>query len=106
MWPVLVTMLFLALAVSACSMTISKAKVFKSLRETVEERSIWLGGLLKCPYCTSHWLSVGAVVIYRPRPVDCGFLALDLAVAALAIVALAAFSSGLIFRAFAAMGPE
>lgn len=102
----LVTVVALALAVSACSMTITKAKVFKGLRAAIEQRSTWLGGLLKCPYCTSHWLAVGAVVIYRPHPVDCGFLALDLAVAALAIVALAAFSSGLIYRAFAAMKEE
>lgn len=96
----------LALAVSALSMTLTKAKVFKGTREWIKDRSTWLGGLITCPYCTSHWFAFGAVVVYRPRIVDSGTPVLDLAVTAFAVVALAAFSSGLIYRAFAAMGPE
>lgn len=103
---IIIVVLALALAVSAVSMTLTKAKVFKGLRAWTAERSSWFGGLLKCPYCTSHWLAAGAVAIYQPRIVTSSVLLMDLAVSAFAIIALAAFSSGLIFRAFAAMGPD
>ncbi len=99
-------LLTLALAVSACSMTLTKAKVFKGAREWVGTWSRWLYGLATCPYCMSHWLAFAAVAAYRPRPVRSGVLLLDLAVAAFAIIALAAFSSGVIYRAFVAIAPS
>ncbi len=93
----------LALAVSALSMTITKTKVTKTLRLWVKAHNAWLGELLSCPYCTSHWLAFAVVAIYQPRVVDSGLLVLDLFISAMMIVALAAVMSGLIFRSIAAI---
>lgn len=99
-------LLFLALATSAASMTVSKAKVFKGIRAWLRGAWPWLGELVSCPYCTSHWVAVVMVAIWRPRPMDSGLMLLDLAASALAIVTLAAGFSGLIFHAFKDMPKE
>jgi uncharacterized membrane-anchored protein len=101
----LIVVVFLALAVSTLSMTITKAKVSKPLRDAIAKRSKWFGELFSCPYCMSHWLAFGAVAIYRPAVVDSGVYVVDLFVSSLVIVALASFSAGLIFRAIGAMTP-
>lgn len=90
----------LALAVSAVSVTVTKTKIFQPVRRWTKKRSPWAGALLSCPYCLSHWLAFVAVPIYRPQLVSSGFLPLDLLVSVMVIVALAAFFSGLILRAF------
>jgi len=98
----LVGVVLLALAVSTVSMTATKAKISKPLRERIARRSKWFGELTSCPYCFSHWASIAAVAVVQPRPVSIGFWPVDLAISALAIVALSAFSCGLIFKAIAA----
>ena len=98
----LTAILILALAVSTVSMTATKAKISKPLRERITSQSKWLGELVSCPYCFSHWASIVAVAVVQPRPVSTGFWPVDLAISALAIVALAAFSCGLIYKAIAA----
>jgi ABC-type phosphate/phosphonate transport system permease subunit len=96
----IVTVVVLALAVSAASMTLTKAKLFSPIRDRIDNRSEWFGELVGCPYCMSHWLAFAATAVYQPRIVHSGTELFDYFVTALAIVALAAFSSGLIFRAF------
>lgn len=98
--PSLLVIATLALASSAVSVTVTKAKIFAGLRELIGTKNAWLGELVSCPYCFSHWLAFAATAIYRPVLVDSGFWPLDLAVTAMVMVALAAFSSGLIIRAF------
>lgn len=57
--------------------------------------SSWLGDLVGCPYCVSHWLTAAAVLIYRPRLVEL-WCPLDLLVTALAMVAFTAVVVGFI----------
>jgi hypothetical protein len=102
----LLLVVFLSLAVSTLSMTITKAKVSKPTRDAIAKRSTWLGELVNCPYCMSHWLAFGIVAIYRPVVVDSGLYVLDIFVSALVIIALASFSAGLIYRAIGAMMPH
>jgi predicted membrane metal-binding protein len=49
------------LAVSAVVMgmaqTISKEQIFLPLRERLGGKETWLGYLVSCPYCASHWLA-------------------------------------------------
>lgn len=99
-YPALLDLLVLALAIATVSMTISKTYIFRALRDFLEERSEWLEKLFSCPYCLSHWLSFAAVALYQPRPIESGFLIVDLAVSAFAVVCLSAWFGGLIFRAF------
>lgn len=98
MTPIL-TVAYLALVVSAMSMTISKTEIFLPLRSWIYEHNEWLGRLLRCPYCTSHWLAFGAEAIYHPRLVSSGFALLDYALSAMAIVALSTMFFGLIWAA-------
>ena len=53
-------LLLISLAVSATSVTVTRAAIFQWLRE----RTAWK--LLQCPYCFSHWLALLAVAAYRP----------------------------------------
>lgn len=81
-------------------MTLTRATMFRFLREFADKRLPFIGELLHCPYCTSHWLALGAVMVYRPRLVDSGFLPIDLVVSGFVMVTLASFACGLIHRAF------
>lgn len=93
----------LALATAAISVTVSKAKVFSGVRERIARRSHWLGELLTCPYCTSHWVAFALVAIYRPVLVRAWF-PVDLLVSAFVVVALAALLMGLILIAMPMRG--
>lgn len=89
----------LSLAVSALSITITKAKVFRWFRKLIQQQSNWLGELISCPYCMSHWFALAMVAVYRPTVVSSRSWLLDLGVSVMAIVALAAMLSGLIAKA-------
>lgn len=92
----------LSLAISSISMTICKAKIFSSFREHVSKMNTWCGGLVKCPYCLSHWISLLFVVLYRPKIIQKFFL-LDYFVTIFVIVSLASFWSLIICKVFVAM---
>jgi hypothetical protein len=83
----------LALAATAVSLTITRATIFAAFRAWVVSRSAWLGKLVSCPYCTSHWVAFALVGAYRPVLVPC-WLPLDLAVSAFAMVTLSAAFGG------------
>jgi hypothetical protein len=57
--------LFQLLAVSAVVMglaqTIAKEKIFEPVRERLGGKDTWLGYLVSCPYCASHWLAFALV---------------------------------------------
>src|SRR5690606_16153472 len=53
-----VIVLFLvALAVSAASITLTRARISQPLRDWLEPRNFLLYKLASCPYCMSHWLA-------------------------------------------------
>jgi len=83
----------LALATATISQTSARAKITAPMREWVQGKNAWLGELAACPYCTSHWVAFGLVLIYQPRWLH-RFLPLDLVIATFAIVALATFIGG------------
>lgn len=94
--------LVLSLSVSSISMTTAKSPIFEGFRSLIERISTWLGKLVNCPYCTSHWLSLLAVILYRPVLFEQSRF-IDYIVAVFAIVTLSSFWSGLIYRAFKTM---
>jgi len=96
----IVTLVALALAISSASVTITLSGIFASWREWIDDRSDFFGDLVHCPYCTSHWLSFGAVAVYQPRLVESSIWPLDYAVSAFILVALASFSAAVVIRAF------
>lgn len=95
----------LGLAVGTASWTLTKALIFKSMREWVDDRSQWFGDLVNCPYCASHWLAIAGVAIYRPVVMSSGLYLLDLAMSVFIVVAFASFTGGLIYRAFRSPQP-
>jgi len=97
----LVQVAFLSMALAAVSITITKTGVFSSLRAWIDERNDWLGELIHCPYCTSHWLTFAVVAFYQPRPIESGVFLVDMVVSTFAIVCLTAWFGGLIYRAYA-----
>lgn len=93
----LLQILFLSLATAAISVTITKAKVFASMRNWVGARSQWLGSLVTCTYCTSHWVAIGFVAIYQPILFPKLFL-VDLIASVFAIVAVSSFLATIIAK--------
>jgi hypothetical protein len=53
--------MFQLFAVSAVVMglsyTIAKEEMFRGLRDRCGGRNTWLGYLVSCPYCLSHWVA-------------------------------------------------
>jgi hypothetical protein len=53
--------MFQLFAVSAVVMglsyTVSKEEMFRPLRDRCGRKSGWLGYLVSCPYCLSHWVA-------------------------------------------------
>jgi hypothetical protein len=89
--------IILSLATGAIAVTISKAQVFASTREWIMKHNTWLGRLVSCSYCTSHWVAIFFVICYRPALIQ-RWIVLDLIVSVFVIVTLAAIVSGVISK--------
>lgn len=87
----------IALATMAISLTTSRALVFAPFRMWVASKSSWLGELVSCFYCTSHWVAIALVVIYRPVLVQ-KWLPLDFFVSVFVVVAISAVLNALVTR--------
>jgi len=87
--------LALALAVSAVSTTISLSSLFGPLRRWAVARSLYVGTLVSCAYCSSHWIAFFAVAWYHPRVFDGWWLA-NYVVVVFAVIAIANVITGII----------
>lgn len=87
----------LALATAAISTTISKGRIFVSARKWIIERNEWLGKLVSCSYCASHWVALVFVAIYRPILIQQWFI-VDFFVSVFSVVAISAIISGAIIK--------
>lgn len=70
MMPGLLYLGLLVLIVAPVTLTITKAGIFAPLRNFIASKSKWLGELARCPYCMSHWVSLGTVVLFKPVVLD------------------------------------
>jgi Protein of unknown function (DUF1360) len=98
------TIVVLSLAVATVAMTLTKAKISQVPRDFIGSKNAWVKELVNCPYCTGHWLSFLAVIVYQPRAVHSGQPIVDVAVSAFVIVALSTFWCGLIYTALSNIG--
>jgi len=57
----LLDILLFGLAVASATMTIAKSNAMEWPRTQVSKLSCWARDLIHCPYCLSHWLSLGLV---------------------------------------------
>lgn len=53
----LLRLLLVSAVVMGLSHTIAKEKMFEPLRRACGGMSTWIGYLISCPYCASHWLA-------------------------------------------------
>lgn len=90
-------LLLLALATSAISITIARGGIFQWLRDWIHDHNLWLGKLVACPYCLSHWVAGVLVGIYYPL-FDYTWVVVDFILAVFVIVAISAVIIGVITR--------
>jgi hypothetical protein len=92
---VLWQILFLGLAVSAISTTVSLSSLFSRFRRWANRRSSWFGRLVDCAYCSSHWIAFFAVAWYHPRVFEGWWLA-NWVVVTFAVIAVANVVTGVV----------
>ena len=107
--------ILISIAVSVVSMTVTKAVVFKPLRDYVKKKSEFFGELLSCPFCFSFWLALPLQAMFKIRLISsAGFLikdpanhiwgfstavmVTDLGISYMVIIAFASFFSGWIYK--------
>lgn len=95
----LLPFLLLGLAVGTVSYTITKGSIFGPLRVWVIERSYWLGKLMQCPYCMSHWVAIVAMLVFHPQMIG-GNIVADYIATAFTLTGLSALTAGSIFKLF------
>ena len=95
--------LFIALAGSTISMTLTKAMIFKPLRDKIKSKSDFFGDLFTCPYCMSHWVNLLLLELTQPSLLSLFpriiIPGVNHVLVWLALVAISAYGSGLIYKA-------
>lgn len=89
---------YLSLATSTITLTITRAKVARPVRNWISNRSSYFGEMINCPYCTSHWIAFALCAVYHPRPFPLNVV-LDWFLSSMAIVAISSILSGIVFEA-------
>ncbi|MBC8132224.1 MAG: DUF1360 domain-containing protein [Deltaproteobacteria bacterium] len=59
-----------ALVVMGLSHTIARERIGEPLRRRLTARNAWLGYLVSCPYCLSHWIAMILVPLTGTYPID------------------------------------
>lgn len=62
-------LLAVSLIVMGLSHTISRERICEPLRTRLGGKETWLGYLVSCPYCVSHWIAFVLVPITGTLPV-------------------------------------
>ena len=91
----LIALAIYSLALGAASSTIACGRIFKAFRVRAHTKSLMLGALVSCPYCTAHWLSAFGLIAVTIRPI---------AVAGGPLFAVSVLSWGIAWLASIALG--
>jgi hypothetical protein len=59
-----------SLIVMGLSHTIARERICEPLRARLGGKETWLGYMVSCPYCVSHWIALGLVPITGTLPVN------------------------------------
>lgn len=97
-----VKLAFLSLPCAGISVTISRAKVFGGLRGWLKEHMSFIGELISCPYCTSHWVAFVLLLFYFPRLLSV-WVPVDFLVSMMALVTMTAFPARVVYWAYDGM---
>jgi hypothetical protein len=69
-WHAIGQLLALAMVVMGLSHSIARERMFAGLRAHLGGHDTWLGYLVSCPYCVSHWIAFLLVPITGTYPLD------------------------------------
>ena len=58
-------LLALSAVVMGIAQTVTRERLFEPLRNRLGGQATWLGYLVSCPYCASHWLAFVLVPVTR-----------------------------------------
>ena len=70
MWSTFGQLLGLAMVVMGLSHTIARERLFAGLRRFLGGQDTWLGYLVSCPYCVSHWVAFVLVPLSGTYAID------------------------------------
>lgn len=95
-------LLYLGVACGAISMVLTKAAVLNSFHDWLEKRFPKLEEMLSCPWCTSHWVALFLVLVYRPLVLkSTGWLVpVDYIVTIFVMTVIAAITARVIYSAY------
>jgi len=96
----LLKILVLGIATGAISLVLTKSTVFDFAHDWLERKAPFLGEMLNCPWCTSHWVALFFVLVYRPRLLNV-FAPVDYLVSVMVLVAVASVVARTIYSAYA-----
>jgi Protein of unknown function (DUF1360) len=96
---ILFKVLVLGIATGAISLVLTKSTVFNFLHDWLEAKVPFLGEMLNCPWCTSHWIALFFTLIYRPLLVNV-FAPVDYLVTIMVMVVIAAVTARIIYSAY------
>ena len=63
-------LLLVSLVVMGLSHMIARERIFEPLRTRLGDKETWLGYLVSCPYCVSHWIAFLVVPLTGTYPID------------------------------------
>jgi uncharacterized membrane protein len=63
-------LLAVSLIVMGLSHTIARERICEPLRARLGGKETWLGYMVSCPYCVSHWIALALVPITGTMPVE------------------------------------
>lgn len=89
----------LGVATGAISMVLTKSTVLNFMHDWLEAKIPFLGEMLNCPWCTSHWVALFFVLVYRPQLIN-GWYPVDYLVSLFVIVVISAVTARIIHSAY------
>ncbi len=92
--------ILLGICCGIISYTIAKGSIFGPLREWFIVRSLWLGKLVTCPLCLSHWVALVAMLVFHPRMFASTSSLADYVATGFALTGLSALFAATIFKLF------
>jgi len=65
----LIQTLFVSAVVMGAAHTVARERLFEPLRRYLGGKETWLGYLVSCPYCVSHWIAFVLVPVTQTYPI-------------------------------------
>jgi hypothetical protein len=109
---ILFHVIVLGIATGAISLFLTQSTLLNGFHAWVEKKSPFIGKMLDCVWCTSHWVAGFFTLVYRPLLLDWGWrpawmytswlnyalTPVDYAVTIFVMVVISALTAGAMFR--------